>query len=110
MDDFTISNLSTKQTAFEEAGAGSDRKVHIRIQQRNGRKSITTIEGIDSDLDFKKILRYMKKNFKCNGKAIVYKRLGEIIQLQGDQRDNARDFMVDMSIVAKRENIVIHGF
>eukprot|EP00941_MAST-03F_sp_MAST-3F-sp1_P006148 g6148.t1 len=110
MDQFTISNLSDRKSAFEDAGAGDNRKVHIRIQQRNGRKSITTIEGIDSDLDFKKILKYMKRNFKCNGKAINDKRLGEIIQLQGDQRENARNFMLDMEIVAKRELIVIHGF
>lgn len=107
---FSISNLISKPSAFEEACDGSDQKVHIRIQQRNGRKSITTIEGVDRDLDFKKILRYMKKNFRCNGKAHLDDSLGIVIQLQGDQRVNAQNFLVDMSIVAKRENIIVHGF
>jgi translation initiation factor 1 len=31
--------------------------VHIRIQQRNGRKSLTTVQGLANDLDLKKILK-----------------------------------------------------
>lgn len=29
--------------------------IHVRIHQRNGRKSTTTIEGIPTDLDLKKL-------------------------------------------------------
>lgn len=35
--------------------------VHIRIQQRNGRKSLTLVQGLASDLDLKKILKALKK-------------------------------------------------
>lgn len=35
--------------------------VHIRIQQRNGRKSLTTVQGLTIDLDLKKILKALKK-------------------------------------------------
>lgn len=35
--------------------------VHIRIQQRTGRKTITTVQGIDPAYDLKKIVRYVKK-------------------------------------------------
>jgi len=35
-------------------------KVHIRIQQRNGKKCITTIQGL-IDIDFKAELKIMKK-------------------------------------------------
>lgn len=35
--------------------------VHIRNQQRNGRKSITTMIGFASDLDLLKILKCMRK-------------------------------------------------
>ena len=35
--------------------------VHIRVQQRNGRKCITTVTGLAEDLDQKRILRYFKK-------------------------------------------------
>lgn len=35
--------------------------VHIRVQQRRGRKCVTTVAGLATDLDLKKILRYIKK-------------------------------------------------
>jgi translation initiation factor 1 len=35
--------------------------IHLRIQQRNGRKCITTVQGLDQGLDFKKILKAIKK-------------------------------------------------
>ncbi|MCP9264216.1 Mannosyltransferase [Dirofilaria immitis] len=36
---------------------------HIRIQQRTGRKTITTVQGIAPEYDLKKIVRYLKKEF-----------------------------------------------
>lgn len=41
--------------ASEQAQASS--KVHIRVQQRNGRKCITTVAGLGEDLDVKRILK-----------------------------------------------------
>ena len=35
--------------------------VHIRVQQRNGRKCVTTVQGLADDLDLKKIVKYVKK-------------------------------------------------
>ena len=37
------------------------RYIHIRIQQRNGRKSLTTCQGLANDLDVKRILKAIKK-------------------------------------------------
>jgi translation initiation factor 1 len=46
----------------EEKGAGgTDGYVHIRIQQRNGRKTLTTVQGINSEFDLKKIVKVAKK-------------------------------------------------
>ena len=84
-------------------------KVHIRIQQRNGRKSITTIQGLETDLDLNKILRSLKKNFKCNGSVTWLMEYGDVIQLLGDQRDSCKDFLLDHEIV-KEEQVQIHGF
>lgn len=56
--------------AFDDAGDGEQtlvkdgakgNYVHIRIQQRNGRKSLTTVQGLAIDLDLKKILKALKK-------------------------------------------------
>lgn len=94
---------------FAEDADGSKHKVHIRIQQRNGRKSITTVQGLDPDLDLKRILKAFKKNFSCNGAVVVDAEVGEVIQLQGDQRTNVKEFMVDNEICSG-DRIVVHGF
>ena len=35
--------------------------IHIRIQQRNGRKTLTTVQGISDKYDKKKLVKYFKK-------------------------------------------------
>ena len=93
----------------EEKCASNAPKVHIRIQARNGRKSISSVSGLAVDLDLKKILKSFKKTLKCNGAILEDKELGKIIQLQGDHRAMIRDFLVDQEINIL-EDIVIHGF
>ncbi len=89
--------------------AGKDNsKIHVRVQQRSGRKCITTIQGLAEDLDILKITRALKKTFKCNGSVTVDPELGEIVQLSGDQRTNVREFFVDQE-VCHEDQIVIHG-
>ena len=34
--------------------------VHIRVQQRNGKKSLTTVQGLPKEFDLKKILKFRK--------------------------------------------------
>ena len=84
-------------------------KVHIRVQQRNGRKCITTVAGLAEDLDVKKILKAFKKNFSCNGAIAKDAEVGQVIQLSGDQRANVKDFLVDEQICTDAQ-IVLHGF
>ena len=84
-------------------------RVNIRIQQRNGRKSITTVQGLASDLNLKRILKAWKKSFTCNGAIVDDDEHGKVIQLQGDQRMNVRDFLVAEEI-NRKEDIVVHGF
>lgn len=90
------------------------KSVHIRAQQRNGRKSICLIEGLPEDLNLIKILRYMRKMFSTNGTVLKpkndpNKRLAEVIQLQGDFRHDAANFLLKYNICDKEE-VVIHGF
>ena len=54
----------TDPFADADKGAGEavqDGLVHIRIQQRNGRKTLTTIQGLSAEYDLKKIVRHCKK-------------------------------------------------
>jgi translation initiation factor 1 len=93
--------------------AGARSKIHVRIQQRNGRKCITTIQGLDDDLDLKRICKAMKRAFNCNGSIAEDEDMGEIIQLQGDQRKNVKDWLLEQEIVTKQEaedRVVLHGF
>ena len=87
-------------------------KYHIRIQQRNGRKGITMIEGWEEDLDVKRICKAMRSAFSCNGNILEDKDSGIILQLQGDQRENAKAWILHQEIISKSEEdrIVIHGF
>ncbi|KAJ1404131.1 translation initiation factor sui1-like protein [Ochromonadaceae sp. CCMP2298] len=83
-------------------------KIHIRVQQRNGRKCITTVQGLADDLDVSKITKVLKKTFKCNGSVTIDPELGEILQLSGDQRTNVWKFFVDQE-VCHEDQIVLHG-
>ncbi|KAH7533039.1 hypothetical protein FEM48_Zijuj04G0087600 [Ziziphus jujuba var. spinosa] len=93
----------------EDSGAGSKEYVHVRIQQRNGRKSLTTVQGLKKEFSYNKILKDLKKEFCCNGTVVQDPELGQVIQLQGDQRKNVSTFLVQAGIV-KKEHIKIHGF
>lgn len=87
-------------------------KLHIRIQKRNGKKCITTIEGFEEDLDVKRICKAMRKQFSCNGNVTTGKEEDNVIQLQGDQRDNVKQWILDNEVIAKNEEdrIILHGF
>ena len=93
----------------DKGGVSSEEKVHVRVQQRNGRKCITTVAGLADDLDIKRICKAFKKNFSCNGAVQKDLEVGEVIQLSGDQRTNVKDFLVDQEI-CHAENVVLHGF
>lgn len=79
-----------------DKGAPTDGAVHVRVQQRNGRKSLTTVQGLPTDYDKKKILKALKKDFCCNGTVVEDPELGQVIQLQGDQRKNVSTFLVQV--------------
>ena len=68
--------------------AGAEDYIHVRIQQRNGRKTLTTVQEINDDYDKKKLVKTFKKKFACNGTVIEHPEYGEVIQLQGDQHKN----------------------
>jgi translation initiation factor 1 len=107
-----IQNFQSRDPFAEDhdVGAGSSGDyVHIRIQQRNGRKTLTTVQGIPPEYDFKKIVKACKKEFACNGTVVEHPEYGEVVQLQGDQRGNIAGFLKKIGIV-REEQIKVHGF
>lgn len=85
------------------------------ITERNGRKTLTTVQGLPKKFDQKKILKVIKKKFgkfapatvsrhrvnadsrmiACNGTIVNDTEMGEVIQLQGDQRKDVQEFLTD---------------
>ena len=108
-----IQNLNTFDPFADAIRAdeqgGQDKLIHIRIQQRNGRKTLTTVQGISNDYDKKKIVKACKKEFACNGTVVEHPEYGEVIQMQGDQRNNICQFLTKVGI-AKGEQLKVHGF
>ena len=53
-----MEGLAGKRDHFLEAQGGDDygqeEVIHIRIQQRNGRKTLTTVQGIHTKFDLKR--------------------------------------------------------
>jgi len=82
--------------------------IHIRIQQRNGRKTLTTLQGLPKQYDSKKLLKAFKKEFACNGTLVDDPEMGEVIQLQGDQRTKISTFLIENGI--EKATIKVHGF
>ncbi|KAI8836177.1 putative RNA-binding protein eif1AD [Chytriomyces hyalinus] len=109
-----LQNLIAKDP-FADIGDGDDigdvqqGYIHVRIQQRNGRKTLTTVQGLAAEIDPKKVLKAFKKQFACNGNIIEDEEHGECIQLQGDQRTKVLQFLTEQEISSK-EKIKIHGF
>ena len=86
-------------------------KIHIRMQQRNGRKCITTVSNLEDDLDLNRICKALKKLFECGGSVETDKIGNEVIQLQGDHRLKIKEWLIKQEIVAKSEaeRIIVHG-
>ncbi|KAI1311245.1 translation initiation factor SUI1 [Xylaria venustula] len=86
--------------------------IHIRIQQRNGRKTLTTVQGLPDKWDHKKILQHIKKKFACNGTIINDSEMGKVIQLQGDQRNDVQEFLInkEWGLELDPDTVKVHGF
>ncbi|KAF9360991.1 Eukaryotic translation initiation factor eIF-1 [Mortierella sp. AD094] len=108
-----IQNLQTYDP-FADLGDSGDTVeqkdyIHIRIQQRNGRKTLTTIQGLPKTFDQKRMLKVFKKDFACNGTLVDDEELGSVIQLQGDQRTKVLTLLTTEGGIDKKQ-IKIHGF
>lgn len=109
-----LQDLNKPYDPFDEIGVDDDagtpqNYIHLRIQQRNGRKTLTTIQGLPKEYDSKRLLKAFKKEFACNGTLVDDEELGQVLQLTGDQRIKVAEFLVNEGI-AKKVDIKVHGF
>ena len=82
-------------------------KIHIRKQQRNGRKCYTLTNGVPNEFNYKKILKYLKRELNCNGVIVDSDDFGKVLQLQGDFRKEVADFLYHEGI-AEKDQIMAH--
>lgn len=100
-------------TAFEDSTRHlAKSKIHVRLQDQKNRK-LTIIEGLDSDLDHERIAKAMKRAFSCSSKVQKDTDGNELILLQGDQRMNVKEWLLEQEILTLQEvndRVVLHGF
>uniref|UniRef100_A0A6C0EMN3 SUI1 domain-containing protein n=1 Tax=viral metagenome TaxID=1070528 RepID=A0A6C0EMN3_9ZZZZ len=89
--------------------AQKQQKMHVRIQQRTGRKNITILQGISLELDIKNILKDMKKQFSCGGSVQRDENDLPVVVLFGDQRQNILSYFITHDL-ATRDDFVLHGY
>ena len=86
-------------------------KIHVRFQ-KTGPRSITIVEGLDEDLDQKRIAKAMKKAFSCSSSIHKDEDGNEVIQLQGDQRESVKEWLLEKQILTEKEaaeRLILHG-
>ncbi len=95
-----IDDLNSLDRDFET------KKVHIRIQQRNGKKCWTIVEDLPENIDIKDFIKNIKNT--CNSGGSIVDKEKRILQFNGDHRMTIKNILVDKKICLL-ENIVIHG-
>ncbi|KAK7938096.1 translation initiation factor SUI1 [Apiospora hydei] len=88
-----------------QLGGKKEDYVHIRIQH------VDHGPRPSPKFDRKKILSVIRKKFACNGTIVADENMGEVIQLQGDQRKCMQEFLVGKQGLELDPKIIkIHGF
>lgn len=96
----------------DEANNRAPTFIHIRVQKRTNRKALTTVQGLPKKFSPEKILKALRKKFACNGNVVDDAKMGEVIQLQGDQRKDVYEFLVDKEggLGVEGRDVKVHGF
>merc|ERR1711994_844306 len=93
--------------SLHEVNGENQESVHLRYQQRNGRKGVTTIVGLPTKVNFKKLLKKMKNKFSTGATLANDEQNGTVIQIQGDLRHEIVQFIIQLNIVEKSQ-ITVH--
>ena len=105
-----MNELVTANNSINNVGNSGpqEKEVHVRFQQRTGRKGITTVQGLNQKLNFNKLNKQFKKQWGCAGIVIETEDVGKVIQLQGDQRQHLVEFITNEKL-ANKESIKVFG-
>lgn len=89
-------------------------EIHIKIQKRNGKKSMTFVEGLDKielpeNIKREIFLIDMTKKFKKKFNCAVTLQEENVIMLSGDHREGIKNFLVQLNLI-QQDKVFIHGF
>ncbi len=87
---------------------GEEGYVHLRIQKRSGKKSLTIVQGLTKE-QANKALKRLRKKLCCNGTVVTDEKFGTVVQLQGDQREAVKAYLTQRNIVPAK-SIKVHGY
>eukprot|EP00331_Platyophrya_macrostoma_P014128 CAMPEP_0176433452 /NCGR_PEP_ID=MMETSP0127-20121128/16030_1 /TAXON_ID=938130 /ORGANISM="Platyophrya macrostoma, Strain WH" /LENGTH=103 /DNA_ID=CAMNT_0017815881 /DNA_START=55 /DNA_END=366 /DNA_ORIENTATION=+ len=100
----SIDDLDTRKAGSElDAGV-----VHIRVQQRNGKKAITTVQGLNPNLNFVRLTRAWREKWGCAANVVKDPEFGNVVQLQGNWADNIKQFLIEERL-APASSLRIHS-
>ncbi|KAG5503463.1 hypothetical protein JKF63_05602 [Porcisia hertigi] len=102
-----VETIVNQQRETERAVLGGQ-KVHIRVQQRKGKKFVTTVQGLNQKLNFRRINREFQRRWGCNGTVIQSTEAGTVIQLQGNWSEKIKQFLLEEHM-ATENNLEIHS-
>lgn len=88
-------------------------EIHIKIQKRNGRKSLTFVEGLEKielpeNINRESFLTDLTKKFKKKFNCGVTLQ-ENVYVLNGDHREKIKEFLVENNLIPA-DKVVIHGF
>ncbi len=98
-----------EKTQDQEYGTNGSGKIHLRVQQRAGRKNITILEGLTKEVDAKKLLGELRKTLAVGGSIDVDANKELIVLLHGDMRQQLKLWLVEHKVVSNVDSIVVHG-
>lgn len=105
---FNPLNPFKEDITFDDELETSEIKIHIRLQQRNGKKTVTTVAGLL--VDHQKFSTTLKKLFHCRGSVKCDSDTNlYILEFSGDQRQNIKQYLIKEHI-SDDKNIIIHGY
>lgn len=109
-----IGQFINGSSLLEQLGDG-DFNIHIKIKQRNGRKSWTFVEGLvklneeegkENEMFMEELAKKLKHKFNC-GASISKEDLS--LKMMGDHREGIKEYILK-NFNIKEDQIKIHGF
>lgn len=85
-----------KEACVCEGIAKTEQKIKISIVKKRYGKIVTTITGIDPDIDMKQIAKKLKTRLACGGTV-----KNNAIELQGEHRKKTQEILEELGFLAE---------